>query len=197
MRTLERTRRSDRQRRGFTLIELAIVVIVLGILLSIAVGSLSGTERGGLDAAGMPTLGAAQVDARRVANLNGFTYPPAAQLADQLTSVTASTNGTRLTYQAGQPSPDSRTVSVARRDVNTIGAAVMTSTGSGADGHCLLMIDSLRTGARYAKLTDALAGGTNHCDGAFVLACDTVLAGLPGDGSADHPYALPASTVCP
>jgi prepilin-type N-terminal cleavage/methylation domain-containing protein len=187
-------------RRAFTLLELVVVMVIMGVLAGVAVLGYGTIQRNQTDSAGYPILGAAQIDARQVAAGNADTFPGTALLVGQMNSEAVSTGGSSLNFlsdpDGSQPSPDASDISVDRGDAATVGLAVMTSTGSPTDGHCLLMLDSLTAGSTWVTMKNALAGGINNCQASFVYACRASLQQLPGAGTSGNPYQLSSGAGC-
>jgi len=169
--------------RAFTLLEAAVVLVVIGILSGIAVIGFNGVRRGQLDAGGPLILGVALVDGRMVAAVSGQTFPAGGELLAAMASRAVGVNGTNVTYTSdGSKAPNS--VSVAVGDANTAGYAVATSV-DGTDVHCSFAVDSLLTGTTYAELSMA----ASSCTPVLVVTCP----GDPtpaGDGTAESPYVL-------
>jgi len=193
---------------GFTLIELVVVLVVVGILATIAVVNFTGDTRGQSDRAGTVLMGVVRTDASAVAATAGYTFPGAQGTLDALNNAEkpAGDGTAALTYLppdpdtgAAAPSTDSGHVSYAYADAGTLGFGLLTSAGNGTDGHCLLMVDTLHSGARYAATQDATA---TSCTADVILACYPSLqagqlpAGVTGSGTSSDPWTLSRTTSC-
>lgn len=198
---LQPSRRLSSRPWAFTLVEALVVTVVLAILAGVAAVSYIGVKRSEADKAGYPILGAAQVDARRVAATEGQSFPAQVRLLEKMANSAAAADGRGLAYFEA-PSPDTSKVSVRRGDSRTLGMAVMTSMagswedGTASDGHCLMALDSLTQGTRYAQMDDAIRGGVNYCGAQFIIACDADLKDQTGAGTVADPYRLSSSTTC-
>ena len=79
---------ADRNRRGFSLLELVIVVVIIGIIAAIAVPRLSRGSAGAADSALCGDLAVLRNSIDLYAAEHNDAYPPAADIADQLTMYT-------------------------------------------------------------------------------------------------------------
>lgn len=191
--------------RGTSTVELITLLVVIGVLTSAIVGQFIPTQREVIDRAGPVLVAAAVLDARAVASANHYRYPTdATELAAGLNAVAAthSTDQISATYTAGPAtamdvSEGKGTVAISAysQSPTSVGFAVLTSVGAGTDSRCLLAVDGLRSGTRYAVL-NVPADNTSACAARSALAC--VQAKTPNGpaGTAADPYRVAKDDTC-
>lgn len=137
------TRRSDD--KGFTLIELMVVVLIIAILLAIAIPTFLGAQNKAKDRSAQSSARNSLTNAKTIfADSGDYTDVTVALLNSSEPS---------LTFQAAA-SDDPKVVSVLAPDVTEWYAAVMSDTGT-----CFYLWDSVAPdgdGTQYAKVVDAV-----------------------------------------
>lgn len=133
-RVSRRTVRPMLPRRGFSIMEIAVAMMLLAILSGIGVATYNVVQQNMDRAASMPTLGLVQLQARKVlANTGVSAYP------GDIASLIAVPQVTITTGASSSPT----TVSVFRFDENTLVLA------AGSAGGCTMIVDRLNDSAAY------------------------------------------------
>ncbi|MBT3201553.1 MAG: type II secretion system protein [Phycisphaerales bacterium] len=91
---------TKRRRRGFSLLELVIVIVIMGIVAAVAIPRMSRGSAGASDSALSSNLSAMRSAIDLYASEHGGTYPAAATFSDQMTLYTSSTGATNATKTA-------------------------------------------------------------------------------------------------
>ena len=111
-----------KQDKGFTLVELLIVIVILGILATVTVFAVTGITTRGKDSACRADLKTLQV-AEEAQNANTGAYGTEAQLVSGGLLHAVSSNYD-ITVGAGTGAAASYTINVVNADCGTVGAAV-------------------------------------------------------------------------
>ena len=144
--------RTNRQRRGFSLLELVIVVVIVGIIAAIAIPRMSRGSAGAADSALSGDLAVLRNGIDLYAAEHGGTYPTAADVVSQLT---------KYSNLAGDTTSDTRTTEcIYGPYIRTVPAlpvgAKKGKTGvAAATGDTIGWIYTAGTGAMVANCTDA------------------------------------------
>ena len=129
--------KSNRTRRGFSLIELVVVVVIIGIIAAIAIPKMSKGAQGAADSALTGDLALLRQAIDMYANEHGGSLPSAANIAAQLTqysnasgsstSATKDTSSNQIVYgpylRAIPPLPVNSSVAGVAKGQITIGAS--------------------------------------------------------------------------
>ena len=91
------SKRANRKRGGFSLLELVIVVVIVGIIAAIAIPRMSRGSAGAADAALSGNLAVLRNAIDMFAAEHGGTYPKTADITDQLTQYTDASGKTKAT----------------------------------------------------------------------------------------------------
>ena len=155
LRTLKnRTAKTGERDKGFTLIELMVVVMIIAVLLAIAIPTFLGTQNKAKDRSAQSSL-RNTVTAAKTIYTDGSDYTKATNVA--LTSAEPS-----LTFVvAATASDDAKTVSV------TSTATVFYAATKSAGGTCYYIKDDVNGGTTYAK-------GSGACNGTTAALATTV-----------------------
>ncbi len=155
----------NRHRRGFTLIEIVMVVVIIGVIAALGASTYTSVRDASDSLAAKPALGAVQVDGRRiVAEVAAETFEPAFPVT---LAVDLSAPGLTLTSNLSD-GPD--VVSIHRLDATT---AIYASFGGGT---CTVLVDRLVDtpgwgtdstsevclASAYADRVDAITGSTKE-----------------------------------
>ena len=144
-----RARREDDE-RGFTLIELMVVVLIIAILIAIAIPTFLGAKSRAQDKAAQSSLRNALTNAKGIYT-DSDSYGTSATLATGLTAAEPS-----LTFAAGSATPSSGAKDV---QVSVVDSTHVMFTALSSSGACYVIGDAANgPGTVFAKITGACSG---------------------------------------
>ena len=139
--------RREQDEKGFTLIELMVVVLIIAILIAIAIPTFLGARKKAQDRA-------AQSDVRNALTAEKTHYTDAQAYTESSTDLEAIEPSLAYVTSASSLAPTGNVVYV---DVTS---SVLTVGAKSASGTCFFMKDDLTSGTQYASSSDCTVPST-------------------------------------